>query len=852
MKAFHTIAVPHRDILGGRLTMDVFAADLWEVYQGRGPDEYRDGEFFFQKTYLTRGLETLLGIVERRLTGRGGDPVIQIQTPFGGGKTHSLIALYHKCKEWGAKPIVIVGTAMDSKQTIWGLIEKQLTGKIERFKHFTSPGKEALRSLLAEHEPMLILMDEVLAYATKASAEKVGESTLAGQTMAFIQEITETVATLERICLVVTLPASVVEHYDEGAERLYQQLQKISGRVEKIYVPVEDREITRVIRKRLFSSIDEKEAKAVVSAFIDYAEKENILPAGVQPSEYRDRFLDSYPFLPDLIDVLYHRWGSFPTFQRTRGVLRLLSLLIHSVKDKNLPYITPAEFDLANQEIRQEFLKLTGPQFNGVIAADITDNNSGARKVDATLGDAYKGLHLGVRTATTVFLYSFSGRAEGLEMGATTADIKRSATTLTNPASIISEVLEQLKVRLFFLQNEEGKYFFSNLPNLNRIVLTKIENIKDEEVIELEKELLKSHLGGSGLKVFIWETSPSVIPDTEDLKLVILSEENRAQIEQISATKGQTPRIYRNTLFFLYPAESERPSFYNTLRRRLAYESLNKDSQLHLTEEQKKTVRKELEKLKEETREPLRRVYRLIAVPDQGAFKTIDLGIPTYGDTTTLDCEVYNKLRDSGEIIERIAPIVIREKFLSGKDYVSPKQIYQASLKTPGEPRMVDSSVLTSSITEGVKNGIFGLGELENDSPLCRYFKEVPTVGFCETEIIIKESLCKEQLQKEGEARKGIVVDNQNIGSPDGIFEKPKGNYETDVDNSKKKVREKVHLKFYVPKGKMSQLMGTFGYLQTKFDRIKITISAEQGEISEQEYEDKVKETFRQLGIDLE
>ncbi len=95
-RAFHTIAIPHDDILQGRLTLDVFAADLWEVYHGRGPEEYRDSTLFFQKTYLTDGLRNLLEVVQKRLAGQGGDPVIQMQTPFGGGKTHALIALYHK------------------------------------------------------------------------------------------------------------------------------------------------------------------------------------------------------------------------------------------------------------------------------------------------------------------------------------------------------------------------------------------------------------------------------------------------------------------------------------------------------------------------------------------------------------------------------------------------------------------------------------------------------------------------------------------------------------------------------------------------------------------------------------
>jgi hypothetical protein len=129
MKAFHTVAIPHKDILEGKLTMDVFAADLWEVSRNRGPEEYKDSDTFFRKTYLTQGLENLLSIVEKRLKGQGGDPVVQIQTPFGGGKTHALIAMYHRAESWGANTVVVSGTALGSDQTLWGLMEKQLTGK---------------------------------------------------------------------------------------------------------------------------------------------------------------------------------------------------------------------------------------------------------------------------------------------------------------------------------------------------------------------------------------------------------------------------------------------------------------------------------------------------------------------------------------------------------------------------------------------------------------------------------------------------------------------------------------------------------------------------------------------------
>ena len=377
MKPFSTIAIPHKDILEGRLTMDVFAADLWEVFKERAQEEYQDPTIFFRKTYITDGLKNLLNIAEKRLKGEGGDPIIQLQTPFGGGKTHSLIALYHKTKEWGTKAVVIDGTALDPKEiTIWEEIERQLTGKIEKLRGKTSPGREKLRELLDVHQPLLILMDEILEYATKASGIKVGDSNLASQVLAFIQELTGTVKSLEKSFLILTLPSSVLEHYDENAERLFQQLQKITGRMEKVYTPVHDEEIDYVIKRRLFSSIDEKEVRKVIEEFLDYADKERIFPEGVEKSNYRERFIKSYPFQPEIVDILYKRWGSFPTFQRTRGVLRLLSLVVYSLKDTQKPFIRLGDFDLKNDEIKRELIKHIGPEYDSIIAQDLTSRDA--------------------------------------------------------------------------------------------------------------------------------------------------------------------------------------------------------------------------------------------------------------------------------------------------------------------------------------------------------------------------------------------------------------------------------------------------------------------------------------------
>jgi len=839
MKPFHTIAVPHKDILSGKLTMEIFAADLWETYQGRAPAEYKDADTFFKKTYLTQGLKNLLSVIEKRLTGQGGDPVIQIQTPFGGGKTHALIAMYHKVKEWKAKTVVIVGTAMSPHDTIWGIIEKQLTGSVKKLAGNGSPGREVLREILQKHQPLLILIDEVLEYTTKAATVPVKDSSLAAQTIAFMQELTEVAGTLENVCVVVTLPSSIMEHYDEKAEKLYQQLQKVAGRVEKIYTPVQETEITKVIRCRLFSEIDEAKAKAIVSEFVDYAEKESILPAGKEPSEYKEKFLDSYPFSPEVIEVLYHRWGSFPTFQRTRGVLRLLALVIHSLKQSGKPYLTLADFDLSKEEIRRELIKHIGAEFDSVIAADITDPDSGAKKIDGTLGKSFQGLMLGTRSATSIFLYSFSG---GQEKGAHMGDIKRSATTTENPSSVVAEAVEQLKTKLFFLQSQNDKCFFSNQPNLNRILLTKMENVKPKDVIDKEKDLLKQQIVGGKLKVFLWPDKPKDIPDTEELKFIIMPDKDEGFMKSVLETKGETPRVYRNTIFFVCPSEVEKNAFIEAMKRRIAYEHIQDDKTLKLTEEQKSEIVKNLKREQENLDDSIRRLYRLVYVPAKDGVRELDIGIPTYGERRGIDQEIYEKLRTEKEILERIAPLVIKERYLKEQEYVKLLQIYDSMLKTPGERRTIGPEVIDESIKEGVKTGLFGLGELHGDGTVvCRFFKEEPLIASTENEVLLKESVCVAQ-------RQGIVVEPVEAITQIGEAE---AQWMKSSEISAKMMNE-LELKFKIPRGKISQLMGVMHFLQSKFQSLEMEIRAKDGSMSEDEYSNKIKEALRQLGIEIE
>jgi hypothetical protein len=299
--------------------------------------------------------------------------------------------------------------------------------------------------------------------------------------------------------------------------------------------------------------------------------------------------------MPEVIETLYHRWGSIPTFQRTRGVLRLLSLIIYSLKEYKIPYISLADFDLSNDEIRRELIKYVGSEFDSVLSADVTDSGSGSKKVDESLGKSFTGLKIGTRAATSIFMCSFSG---GIERGCHLGEIIRSATTIDNPSSIVAEAVDQLKSNLFFLQSVDDKYLFLNNPNLNRIILTKIENIKEREVIEFENDLMKKLITGNNrLKVYLWPDICKDIPDIPDLKLVVFRDKNEQLMKGIIETKGESPRIYRNTIFFLTPLETERSSFSEVIKRRIAYERIDADKTLNLTDDQRSEIKNTLKKM---------------------------------------------------------------------------------------------------------------------------------------------------------------------------------------------------------------------------------------------------------------
>jgi ribosome-associated translation inhibitor RaiA len=397
-----------------------------------------------------------------------------------------------------------------------------------------------------------------------------------------------------------------------------------------------------------------------------------------------------------------------------------------------------------------------------------------------------------------------------------------------------------------------------------------IEDLRSEEKTLLSKNLAKEYFD-----IYIWPNNSKDIPDTMGFKLIILT--NLERCKEFLENCGERPRVYRNTLIFLCPSHSERINFENWLKKKLAWQLIEADKTLRITEEQRKEVREKIKKAESEVKERIRSFYRLILLPSKDGFKEIDLGIPTYGEDVTIDKRVYERLKSDGEILEKLSPLILKEKYLKNKDYVKVKDILESFYKTPGEIRLINDKVLKDSIKEGVKQGLFGVGRIEEGKPVCSYFKEECASEILEEEIIIRADLC---IPKHGEGisdemfksyiakikKCEAVKDVEKIAEETARYEfSPFQRKELENEIRRRmeelqgsvKLKEKyknIHFKVYVPPGKLSQLVQIIPFLQKMFNEvdIKVEIFAKNGEISKSEYEDKIKEAINQAGVKIE
>lgn len=576
LPSWRDVIQPHPDVAEGRYRMAEFAADLGQVSRGEGAIEYRDPVEFFARTYLTEGINGLLVESLQRLTGRGGEPVIQLKTAFGGGKTHSMLALYHLVKGEITidqvpmlKPIldkvgidklpkaniaVLVGTSLNPStkrnppnlpkymvNTIWGEMAYQLViaaGKPDLYaivsdadRRGISPGSEALKTLFDSCGPCLILMDELVAYAKKIYGVGGLPAGSYDNFITFIHEITEAARASENSIVVASIPESDIEIGGEAGQKALAAIEHTFGRMESIWKPVTANEGFEVVRRRLFCDCKNPEARErVCNEFsIMYQKNASDFPIETKEVGYKNRMLSCYPIHPEIFDRLYEDWATLEKFQRTRGVLRLMAAVIHELwmAADSSAMIMPGSIPLNTPNVRDELVRHLPETWNSIIDREVDGKNSIPYQKDKSI-TRYGQKLAARRVARTIMLGSAPKTAALHDQSLRGVETSRIRLGVVQPGETIADfndALNALHGSLSYLYNNQNstRFWYDTRPTLRKVSEDRASQKSLADVnLEIETRLrqLRREKPFSGLH--ICPSSSNDIPDERVARLIIL------------------------------------------------------------------------------------------------------------------------------------------------------------------------------------------------------------------------------------------------------------------------------------------------------------------------------------------
>ena len=677
LKPWREIAVPHEDVLKGTFQQAEFAADLSRVHAGTATAEYQDAALFFQRTFITEGMRLLLDSVVKRLAGKGGDPVIQLQTAFGGGKTHTMLAVYHLAKgEAVASDLPGIPAILDAAgvtelprarvavldgiksspnlpvdrntlriRTLWGDLAWQLGGEegyalvADADASGTSPGKAVLETLLGRYAPCVILIDELVAYVRQFEEGRVLSGGSFDSNLSFIQALTEALKAVPSAVLLASLPESDKEAGSQRGVKALAALAHYFGRVQALWKPVATEEAFEIVRRRLFAAVNDKlAAESVCRAFADfYTANGSEFPNETLESRYFQRLMQAYPIHPEVFDRLYEDWSSLDNFQRTRGVLKLMAKVIHRLwKDNNQdPLIMPGSFPLHDGDTRNEVIYYLPQGWDPVVERDVDGERAETTEIenrDTRLG----AVQACRRSARTIFLGSAPSTANQMVRG---LELERIILGVAQPGQqlgVYRDALRRLGDRLHYLNSGNNRFWFDTRPNLRREMEERKRRFQDkEDVVPAIRDRVQRSFAPSvfaGTHVF---TSSSDIPDDWQLRLVVLPPDaafsrntpsmavDRAT--EILKTRGEQPRFKQNRLIFLAADHDSVSRLKDQVRSTLAWQSIVsdiKEMKLNLDQFQARQAGKSLDDANEALRRMIRESYKWLLAPMQEARPT--------------------------------------------------------------------------------------------------------------------------------------------------------------------------------------------------------------------------------------
>lgn len=770
MKPWKEIARPHKDVLEGTFKQSEFAADITQVATGTAPEEYQDAEKFFARTYITEGMRLLLISVAQRLAGQGGDPVIQLQTAFGGGKTHTMLAVYHLAsrkvstdKLTGIPPVldqagihelpqarvaVIDGIQLSPAQaaqygpqkvnTLWGELAWQLLGEegyalvADSDTAGTSPGKELLRQLLTRAAPCVILIDELLAFVRQLQPGKTYPAGTYDSNLSFIQALTEALKAVPNAILLASLPESELEVGGPQGQQVLTALEKYFGRVESVWKPVGTEEAFEIVRRRLFEHAGERaEVEGISRQFSDfYREHAAKFPTETQSNEYFERLCRSYPIHPEVFDRLYEDWSTLDKFQRTRGVLQYMAIVIHRlwVSENRDALIMPGSLPMEDGNVRDKSIHYLPPGWEAVIEREIDGPRSAALDLDSHV-TLFGGVQAARRASRTIFLGSAPAGGNRTARGIKQERILLGTVQPGQAPGIFEDVLKRLRDRLHYLYSEQDRYWFDTKPNLRREMESRKQAISDrDELMPLLKDrttrvMARTKHQFAGIHVF---TPSGDVPDEygSGPRLVVLppeagyskTETNQASraAEETLRNRGEQPRQKQNRLIFLAPDLDVVSRLKDQGRTFLAWQSIVQDIEngtLNQDLAHLRQAKQALDGAESTLFQLIRETYKWLMVPaeefQKGKPTLIWEAVPISSTTPNLVETIEQKLREEEWLIYEWSPIFLRNElakwyFREGTTEVSALKVWQDCCQYLYLPRLVNDQVFRNALSQGL------------------------------------------------------------------------------------------------------------------------------------------------------
>lgn len=772
MRSIFEACEPRPEVLAGELREEIFAARLKDVVGGNADPVYQDPQTFFDNTYPTAGIRMLLEEALGRLTAvrSANNAIIRLETAFGGGKTHNLIALYHAASGYecpfvnatliptpgSVKIVGVVGSELSPSDgtehddamtyTLWGELAYQLWGAdgyslvAQSDRDRTAPGAAVLERLIGD-QPTLIMIDEVARHLRAAKAIPIpGGTNLAEQTVAFLMSLFEFAASKQQVVVVLTL-ADPSDAFGKETEELAQELaemRRIAARQERVITPTAETEIAAIVTHRLFRSIDRHAAWEAAGAYsnlyrqcVDYGID---IPQRAIRAEYAEEMASYYPFHPELLNTLNRKTSTIPNFQRTRGALRLLAMVIRDLwtrQPDSVYLIHPHHINLAVDEIANDLTsRLERPRFRQVVEADIVSPLEGSR-AHAQVLDEYMGAPYAQRVATTVFLHSLT---QGVASGVDPADMLLAALTPGDDPAMLRKAADQLLEKGWFFEYDGHRYRFKTEPSINKIINDEMGMVgKVHSKAEIDRRIRQIWKKGYFLPIFFPSEPADVPDDAETPKLVVVhydaavttaEEEGPPELvarlfEYAGVQEGY--RRFRNNLIFLVADHAQVENMVEQAQRYLAIQRIIGDSERmgEFFPEQRIQLKKRGEAAELEVRIAITKAYRWLYYPSADApeahrrLARAQLTAQEQGEVQQdQGTVILNALKSLEKVQTRESATLAAEYVLSkawdaGQEHITTEDLRRAFARKINLRLILDINQLKMTIRNGIERGVW-------------------------------------------------------------------------------------------------------------------------------------------------